>query len=476
MLKFLLALAALPLGAQQYDLVIRNGRVIDPESGLDAVRHVAIRGGKIAAIADRPLEAARSIDASGLIVSPGFIDLHSHGQDEENYRCKAMDGVTSALELEIGALDVSRWYAEREGKLLIHAGVSVGHVPARMKVFRDPNATLVPSGDGAHKAAAPEQITEMRAAIERGLREGALGVGFGIQYTPAATRWEILEMFRVAGRFHAPAFVHMRRMGAAEPSALDGLEELIAASVVTGAPLHVVHITSSSLSSTPQTLQTIAEARARGLDVTTECYPYNAAQTELESAMFEPGWQKILGVDYGALEWVASGERLNAATFASYRKQGGMVIMHMIPDSAVDAAVTAPDVMIASDGILQGGKGHPRASGSYARVLGRFVRERGLLTWSQAIRKMSLLPARRLENYVPAMKDKGRIRIGADADLAIFDPAAVIDRATFREPALYSEGMRYVFVAGVAVVENGKLRDTVKPGRAVRAPQANRGS
>ena len=468
-MRFLLFLLAGMAAAQTFDIVITSGRVMDPESKLDDIRHVGIRGGKIAAISASPLKGTKIIDAAGLVVAPGFIDLHAHGQNLENQRYQVRDGVTTALELEIGTYDVDQWYAEREGKRLIHSGVSVGHPPARIKVFKDPSKGFTPSGEGARRAADEEEITLLRQAIERGLKRGALGVGFGIQYTPGASRWEIMEMFRVAGRLKSPVFVHMRHMGAAEPDAVNSLEEIIAAAFVTGAPLHVVHITSSGLSATPKLLQTIGEARIRGLDITTECYPYNAAMTELQSAIFDPGWQKVLGIDYDKVEWTATGERLNAQTFEQYRKQGGMVVMHMIPDKIVDQAIANPLTMIASDGMLFEGKGHPRGAGTFARVLGLYVREQKTLSLMEALDKMSLQPARRLESMVPEMKNKGRIRVGADADLTVFDAARVKDRATFQQPTLASDGVEYVLVGGTPIVERGKLHEHVRPGQAILA-------
>ncbi len=455
----------MPLGAQTYDLVIRNGRVVDPESGLDAVRNVGIRGSRIAALSPAPLSGGAVIDASGLVVAPGFIDLHSHGQDLENYRYKAMDGVTTALELEVGVGDVDAWYAERSGGAPIHFGASAGHIPARMAVMHDPGRFL-PTGAAAHRAASEEEITDLKRRLEQGLKRGALGVGFGIGYTPAASRWEILEMFRVAARFHAPCFVHVRMTG---EDSIQAVEEVIAAAAITGAPLHIVHITSMGLGSTPKLLQMIAEARARNLDVTTELYPYTAAMTELESALFDPGWEEKLGIGYGQLQWVATGERLTAETFARYRQAGGPVIMHMIPPEAVEAAMASPLTMIASDGLIQQGKGHPRGSGSFARVLGHYVRETHTLTLMDAIRKMSLMPAQRLEAYAPAMRNKGRIRVGADADLTIFDPQRVSDRSTYEEPARYSTGIEYVLVNGALVVRGGQLVPDAMPGRPVRA-------
>jgi N-acyl-D-aspartate/D-glutamate deacylase len=474
-LCFVVALCALvridvvsPSSEPEYDLVILNSRVIDPESGLDAIRNIGINNGIIQGISEKSLRGRTTVLATGLVVSPGFIDLHSHGQDQENYRFKAMDGVTTALELEVGTGDVDHWYAEREAKALINYGASVGHIPARIAVMHDPGVFL-PSGDGAHKAASDAEIEEMKRRIEQGLKQGALGVGFGINYTAAASHWEILEMFRVAAKHRAPCFVHMRYAGLKEPTdGITALEEVLSATAITGAPLHVVHISSMGLRATPLLLQMIGEAQSRGLDVTTECYPYTATQTNIESAIYDEGWKEALGIDYKDLQWVATGERLTAESFARYRKTGGSVIGHAIPEEIARLSVASPMTMIASDGGLQNGKGHPRGSGSYARVLGRYVRELRALTLMDALRKMTLMPARRLEQIAPMMKNKGRIRVGADADLTIFNPGLVIDKSTFEEPAKYSEGITHVLVGGVFVVRDGKLQPDVNPGRAIR--------
>jgi len=453
-----------------YDLVILNGRVMDPESKVDALRNLGISGGTIKVVTGNHLNGRTVIDARGLIVSPGFIDLHQHGQDEENYRFKVMDGATTVLELEVGTGDIDRWYAQREGKALINYGVSVGHLAARMAAMREP-ITFLPSGEAALRAATDVEIIEMKQILEQGLKRGAVAVGFGIQYTPNASHWEILEMFRVAARYGASCHVHMRNAGVKEPaSSIQALEEIIAAAAITGAPLHVVHIQSTGGPATPKLLQMISEAKSRKLDVTTECYPYIAGMTDIKSAIFNEGWQEVFGIDYKDLQWAATGERLTKESFAEYRKTGGMVAVFSMTEEIVAGALKSPLTMIASDGILEKGKGHPRTAGTYSRVLGKYVREQGALTLMDALLKMTLMPAQRLEKRVPSMRNKGRIRIGADADLTIFDPQLVIDKSTYQEPAKYAEGIRFVIVNGVTVVKDGQLQSGVYPGRPVRAP------
>jgi dihydroorotase len=457
--------------AQIFDVVIANGRVMDPESGLDEQRNVGIIGGKIRAISATPLLGKTTFDAKGLVVAPGFIDLHEHGQEPRNYQFQARDGVTTTLELEVGTDNVDDWYAKRDGKALINYGVSIGHIPVRMKVIGDPGVFL-PTGDAAHKPATPEQIAEMRRQLEHGLQRGALAVGMGINYTEAASHQEILEMFRAAAKYSASVHVHLRYAGLQEPeNGLAGIEEVIAAAATTGAPLHVVHITSMGLRDTPQLIAAVEGARKNGLDVTTECYPYTAGSTGLDSAVFDPGWQERQGISYHDVQWTDTGERLTAETFEKYRKAGGTVVIFTIPEEAVRTALANPIVMIASDGMpITGPKIHPRGQATFSRVLGHYVREEQTLDLMTALRKMTLMPAQRLEKRAPMFRDKGRIRVGADADITVFDPQRIIDKATFDEPLQYSEGIPFVFVNGIAVVKDGQLVDGAFPGKAVRAP------
>lgn len=456
-------------GAGPFDLVVANGRVMDPESKLDVIRHVGVRGGRIDTVSELPLEGRETIDASGLVVAPGFIDLHVHGHDAENDRAKVLDGVTTALELEIGTVGVDAWYAARDGRALLNYGVSSGHIPSRMAVFGDPG-TWLPSGDGGRAVATPAQLTDIHARVRRGLERGALGVGMGIQYTPAATRWEIVETFRVAAAFGRPVFVHVRSYGVREPgSSVEAFLEVIAAAAVTGASLHIVHLNSMSLEQTPQTLALVEGAGQRGLDVTTEAYPYSAGMTRIESALLDQ-YETASDDALKRLQWVATGERLTRETFKQYRRQGGMVIMHLNTPEMEAMAVTSPLTMIASDGRLEAGKGHPRQAGTFGRVLGHYVRETRQLTLMDALRKMTLMPAARLQNAAPAFERKGRLRPGADADLVVFDAERVSDRSTYEQPALPTEGFRFVIVNGTPVVRQGRIVNDAFPGRATRAP------
>jgi len=221
---------------------------------------------------------------------------------------------------------------------------------------------------------------------------------------------------------------------------------------------------------TATALKMIDGARAHGVDVTTEFYPYPAAMTGLESAVFNEGWQERMGITYSDVVWIKTNERLTPETFARYRKLGGMVVIYGIPEPAIKLAIASPYTMVASDGLIEEGKGHPRGAGTFARVLGHYARDEHALTLMDALRKMALLPAQRLEKAVPAMRAKGRIRAGADADLVAFDAAKVIDRATFAEPALPSAGFALVVVMGKPVIRNGQLLSGTFPGVGVRAP------
>lgn len=449
-------------GGDSYDLVIEGGRVLDPETGFFEVANVGVRDGVIAAVTRDDLTGDRTLDAAGLVVAPGFIDLHEHGQSEEAYALMVRDGVTTALELEVGDADIDQWYAEREGGQIVHHGVSVGHMQVRMDVFDDPGTGLTPAGVGGSAAATPEQLDEIEDRLRRGLDRGALAVGFGTAYTPGAEMSEVERMFGVAADYGAPVHIHMR-------NGVAGLDSTLTAARAAEAPLHVVHVNSSSGEDIDQFLAIIEEARAAGQDVTTETYPYGAGMTEITSALFDD-WESWQEERFGDHQLVSTGERLTRESFGEARERGGTVIIHGRTDAMTRAAVGHPLTMIASDGFIENGRGHPRTSGSYSKVLGQYVREEGLLDLTQAVAKMTVMPARRLEDRAPAFAHKGRLQVGMDADITIFDPETVIDRSTYMDATIPPEGIPYVIITGELVVDGGEITDA-RPGMGVRAPR-----
>ncbi len=475
---FCLILISTFAAGQQFDVVLEGGRVMDPETGLDAIRNVGIRDGKIARISAESLSGRRKVSAAGLVVAPGFIDLHQHGQELASQRVKAFDGVTTALEMEIGVPDIAQFLKSKEGQSLINYGSTASHVAARALVFGAPlNATpaggiagiLPKSGPATDKPATPDQIGRIEQRLHAELDAGALGIGMGIQYTPGATRLEVIDMFRVAADRRLPVYTHMRSFGRIEPgSAIEAVEEVIGAAAITGAPLHIVHINSTCLLDSLECLSLVQGARARGLDVTTEAYPYIAGMTQINSAIFNPGWRERLGIDYGGLVLPNTGEHLTKERFEALHKSSESqdVIIFANTQEMVDATIPNPLIMIASDGA----DGHPRNAGTYSRVLAQYVREKKTLTLMEALRKMTLMPAQMLERSTPTARRKGRLQEGADADIVVFDPQTIRDRSTFEKPMETSVGVHELLVGGSLVIDDGKLVPDVYPGRAILGP------
>jgi dihydroorotase len=464
--------------SRDLDIVLAGGRVLDPETSLDAERDVGIAGGSIVAVSESPLSSRLKpdgvlIEARGLIVAPGFIDLHAHGQTNRANEFQARDGVTTALELEGGVGAIGDWIRGRTGRALLNFGASVSHGTLRvhaMPKFAEKAKTLATGVEAdaerdlrdALYAPLPEEGTKrLYQLFEQGLRDGGLGIGMPHQYYPGADRREIFRVFEFAADKDVPIYTHVRSMGA------EAMQEVIADAAATGASLHIVHVNSSSLWDLPLVLEIIEGARKRGLDVTTEAYPYTAGSTSLESAIFDEGWQERLHLTYGDIQWQDTGERLTEETFKKYRARGGIVIIHMMKPEWIDLAMQSPFVMVASDGMPYAPGAHPRSAGTFSRVLGQYVRERELLDLMAAVGKMTILPARRLEEVAPSMKKKGRIQVGADADITVFDLGTIRDTATFEKELSFSTGVAHVLVGGVFVVRDSQSVKDVFPGKPV---------
>ena len=445
----------LPTLHAEYDIVIANGRVIDPETKLDGIRFVGIRSGRITNVSKTQLKGTKTIDATGLVVAPGFIDPISHGQDLENDRVQIFDGVTTKLQLEGGVRDQDEWHQAQKGKRICNYGAGTGHPNLRREVMgNDHDAELEPS--------TPAQVAKMAGIIDHQLAKGALAVGFGMEYVPGTTRLEVVEMFKVAAAYQASCHVHMRYgTYLEEQSVFTAIEEVVAVSVMTGAPLHIVHVPSMALGNTADALKLIQMAQAKGVNLTCDFYPYTAFGTGISSEVFAEGWQKRFGIDYKDLEYAKTHERLTPELFEKYRKDGGMVIAHAIPEHAVQSAVRNPATMVGSDGGLSKGVGHPRSSGTFARVLGHYSRELGIISLPEAIKKMTFMAAKRMEHRCADFHRKGRIQAGADADIVVFDPKTILDRATFDKPSLTSVGMHHVLINGTPAISNNVMVESM---------------
>ena len=474
--------------AGQHELVLKGGRVIDPESRLDGIRDVAVSVGQIVAVSEDPLDGADVVDVSGLVVAPGFINLHSHAWTPLGQRFQAQDGVTTELELESGAYPVADFGTHGavaiEGRAVINYGASLGHAWVRSKMKEGDAAVsgfgaLIGDSAGAaigmnrpafREPMRPEELPELKAHLRAGLDQGGLGIGMLLDYMSEVVHGaEILAVFEVAAERGAPVIVHIRRGIAGDPT---GLYEVIGLAERTGAAVHVCHLQASAMGGVEEFLGTIRAARERGVKVTTESFPYNAGSTSNTAAVFNRDWRSIFAIDYEDVEVAATGERFNEATWHEYREKfpGMGVIHHYNREAWTSIATNAPDVAVASDGApifnLEN-KVPPWGIGTSARVLGRYVREKGSLSLMTALAKMTILPASILQDYSPAFRRKGRIQSGSDADITIFDPETVIDNATFQDPFQPSSGIAHVLVGGTFVVRDGGFQEGVHPGRRV---------
>jgi N-acyl-D-aspartate/D-glutamate deacylase len=409
--------------------------------------------------------------------------LHAHGQSQASNEYQAHDGVTTALELEAGIPNLRAWLASKEGNSLINYGASVSHNTARIAVMDEYapklarlNELIETYGEGwpevqqyqiqeidpaDYESLDSSQIQAMNELILEELNAGGIGIGLLVGYLPGATQDEIYRLFESAAEVSAPIFAHVRDPG------IVGIQEVMANAITLGTPLHIVHINSMALGDITLAIDLVEAAQNKGFDVTTEMYPYTAASTYIQSSLFDEGWQERFNIGYEDLQWVATGERLNRETFARYRETGGALILYMMQESWIESGLRRQSTMIASDGMPYAPGAHPRSAGTFARVLGKYVREENIMSLSQAINKMTLMPAQRLETFVPAASRKGRIQIGADADITLFDPATVIDKASFENGLQFSEGMRYVLVNGILVIDDGETVDGVAPGEAL---------
>jgi N-acyl-D-aspartate/D-glutamate deacylase len=478
--------------ASDYTLAINNGRVIDPESGLDAIRHIGISGGEIVTVSSTPLSADQVIDATGLVVSPGFIDLHTHSPTILGEYYQAFDGVTTALELEAGFYPLLEYRTQPGEGALINYGASAGYVSMRIYEkngleMAGVGATPTPVGFKGWKTALmyfltdietalsaslseeanKEELTELREMLMADLDAGALGIGLPLDYFSDAIQDAEMQMiFEVAAQRDAPVFIHIRRGIDGDPA---GLREVIGLAKEHGTSVHICHITHNAVSNLELFLAEIRRAREEGVDITTEVLPYNAGSTLISAAVFTRDWQTIFNITYEDVEWAATGERFDKDMWQYYQNNypDGLVIHHYLKEEWTRRAVQEPGVIIVSDlpPMQSKEKKVPPHNGAFSKILGRYVREEKLLDLNTAIKKMTLLPAKRLEAYAPVFSRKGRIQKSMDADITIFDPATITSNATYQDPYQEASGITHVIVNGKRIISDGKLVMGSYPGK-----------
>ena len=498
--------AVVPVQAQDFDLVILNGRVMDPETKYDAVANVGVKDGRITVITEDKITGKETIDATGHVVAPGFIDIHAHGQNIGDYRMQAMQGVTTMLELESGVLPIAEWYDKQAQKNLpIHYGAAAGWTFARIAAFAGEQPVSTPEyfqnaqsrSDWKMNIATPDQQSQILKLVAQGLDEGALGIGINAGYAPGHGQKEYFALAELAAERGVATFTHVRYASNMEPrSSFQAVQELIANAAITGAHMHLCHINSTSLRDIHSILKLVDDAFERNINISVGAYPWGAASTVVGAAMFTgEGWRERMGST--AHNFQLGTQRMTEAQLADYQKNkpGTFITWHFLDESnpadlaLLDASVLHPKILIESDEMFwmfmdthdrivnyagdawplpKETFSHPRSNGTFAKILRSYVRERKLMSMQEALRKMCLMPARTLEGFVPQMKKKGRLQPGMDADIVVFDPEVIRDVGTYEEPNQAAVGVQSVLVNGELVVDEGELVSDAAPGRAIR--------
>ena len=434
------------------DLKILNGSIPDFETGTWKTADILIHQGKIQQVGAVTAETGRTIDAAGKILSPGFIDIHSHEDPitEGPYRflaalCQLRMGVTTAAAGNCGENcdDLSDFcrYIEKNGSPVNDLKFVGQH---RLRQLSGALDRYAPS--------TKPQLERQKALLRDTLPYGPIGLSCGFEYSPGITTAETIELLSVLDREASLTSVHFRADG---PESVRSIDELVEIARQSGIAIQMSHIGSCSATGyMDEALTRLRQARADGIDITSDCYPYAAFCTSIGTAVFDEGCFEKWGKGYEAI-FITSGEFKNRyctkAIFEKVRRETPdmPVVAFVMNEDEVIQACREPFVMIGSDCGFELGGGHPRSAGTFPRVLSRYVREKKALTLMDALRKMTILPAKRLR-----LSSKGEIKEGFDADLVIFDEAAVADQADFENPALPPRGIEYVILNGTVTVEN----------------------
>ena len=444
--------------------LIYGGHVIDPANGVDEKRNLLIRDGKIVWAGRDAPEADQVIDATGKIVTPGFIDIHMHEDPVEDGRIEQCIfpmmlkmGVTTAVG---GNCGINVWdpaayldLVDRDGTA-VNVALFAGH-----EYFR----TAAGARD-IYAGSTRNQQEEMAENLTKALDAGCVGVSFGLRYVPGADRQ---EFFRAAGCCASSGKLIASHVRDDADAVFEAIDEFCAAGVEYGVPVQISHIGSmGGFGQMEQVLRQMEAYRRNGLDIAMDCYPYFAFSTRLGTPTYDSGWLERYHCDYQVLEFCEGpykGQRATEETFEEMRRDFPqcITVCHVMQEEEIRRAFRHPGVMVASDGLMNKGQGHPRGAGTFPRFLAEFARK-GTVSLYQAVEKMTSLPADRL-----GFSGKGRLSVGADADITVFDYETICDRATFEAPSLAPVGIDYVLIGGKIALDHGKIvKDTC--GKAVR--------
>ena len=434
--------------------LIFGGRVIDPANRVDGRLNLLIEGGKIIWVGTEMVEADRKIDATGKIVTPGFVDIHLHEDpvvDGRIHSCifdmALKQGVTTVVggNCGINVYDPGKYLdlVDRDGAS-VNVALYAGHEYCRKAA----------GAEDIYAEATEAQRQKMVEYVQSALDAGCVGVSFGLRYVPGADKD---EFFRAAACCRKEGKLIASHVRDDADAIFDAIDEFCAAGVEYGLPVQISHIGSmGGFGQMEGVLQQIDAYKLRGLDIMLDCYPYFAFSTRLGTPTYDPGWLDRYHCGYEVLEYCEGkykGQRATAETFAEMRREFPecITVCHVMKEEDIRLAFRHPAVMLASDGLVNNGQGHPRAAGSFARFLKEFART-GTLSLYQAVEKMTAIPANRLH-----LANKGRLNVGADADITIFDYEAVSDGATFAQPALEPAGIEMVLIGGEIALEDGKI-------------------
>jgi hypothetical protein len=502
---------------QEFDVVILNGRVMDPETNFDGIRNVGVKDGKIAIITEAEIAGKETIDAEGHVVAPGFIDTHQHATDQFSRKVNLRDGLTTQMDFEAGAGDVAKWYSDHEGKTQANYGMVVLATLARLTVLDGPEIAAQGNdmgglfshvvGAAAMKAQKEgrkpgwtatlpnkEEMTQIMAYVDEGLRQGALGVGVPVGYmTTGVTQYELYKYQELAAKYGRVTNAHVRFAGVRPPTEGQlGIQEMLANAMVLDAPFLASHLNSNM--DWEYTIPLVNDAREkRGAKVWGEAYPYAAGGTIASTDILTESSMAQMNITYSDVANL-DGTRWDKAMYEDVRKNdpGRSILIYNNPPEAIAKWMAQPGVVVVSDGMAiqdenleyypwdspyEGKSVHPRSAGTRAKVL-RMVREDKNMSLMEAISKMSYLHAKYLDELggIPMFKTKGRMQEGMDADIVVFDPETVKDNSTYEVGmgAIPSTGIPYVLVNGVVVVKDSEVLK-VFPGKPIRFPVQEKG-